>query len=80
MKKIRWRLRNTEGRNSQRKRYYNKYREARNSRRKWKKVEDRAVLLREVPDNILHVFLGRSVQAIQTRRSNILNHALRFFN
>ena len=77
MKKIRWRLRNTKGRNLQRKRYYDKYRRARNSHDRWKNWEERVVVFGHFPDNKLHLLLGRSIQAIQVKRSKILNHALR---
>jgi hypothetical protein len=67
----RWRDRHPEVKAKERMRYYRQFQ--RNNRRKWKKwteEEDRQIMARrKLPDSKLSVLLGRSVQAIQQRRS-----------
>jgi hypothetical protein len=67
----RWRNRPPEVKAKERLRYYRQFQK--NNRRKWKKwteEEDKKITARNKrPDSKLSVLLGRSVQAIQQRRS-----------
>ena len=45
--------------------------DARNSRAEWTEREDKMVLAHSIPDRELAAKIGRSVQAIQIRRSRI---------
>lgn len=65
-----WRLKNIPKRNEQRKRYYAKSsKEAYNNRRLWNYEDLKEIILHRFSDRILSTVLGRSVQAIQIRRS-----------
>lgn len=66
-----WRLRNTAYRNKERERYYAQFRPALNSRIKWNDLDIDEILMAKYPDRILSLRLGRSVQAIQVKRSKI---------
>jgi hypothetical protein len=67
----RWRSEHPEVKSKERLRYYRQFQQ--NNKRKWKKwtvTEDRRITARDKPvDSKLSVRLGRSVQAIQQRRS-----------
>jgi hypothetical protein len=58
-------------RNLYRQRNYAQTQGAPNTRNPWTEAEDKQVLAREVTDRELSAKLGRSVQAIQIRRSRI---------
>lgn len=55
----------------QRLRYYRKTQNARNSYKRWSKQEVEMVLRHDISDTELSVKLGRSVQAIQLKRSRM---------
>lgn len=58
-------------RNKQRKRYYKKTEQARNSFKKWTHEEDYNIFEYGLTDTELSLILGRSVSAIQCRRCNL---------
>ena len=58
-------------RNERRQRNYAQTQDAPNARTEWTEREDRMVLAHEIPDRELAAKIGRSVQAIQVRRSRI---------
>ncbi len=68
-----WRLRYPDRRNSQKKRYYKKTAVgAKNSRIKWTTKEIDSIIASNKPrDTVLAKKLGRSVEAIQVKRSKI---------
>ena len=47
---------------------------------RWTSREDIAALNKEIPDRELHRLLGRSVQAIQIRRSSLRKLPINFFD
>jgi len=63
-----WRLRNPDGRNKQRKKYYKQSQNALNTKVRWNEVDLDEILMSEETDRILAARLGRSVQAIQNKR------------
>lgn len=70
----RWRDSHPEVKAKERHRYYRQFQK--NNKRKWKKwteAEDRKIMARKKPDSKLSATLGRSVQAIQQRRSDLRN-------
>jgi hypothetical protein len=75
----RWRDRHPEVKAKERLRYYRQFQN--NNKRKWKKwseQEDKQITARnKPPDSKLSVKLGRSVQAIQQRRSCLVKGVLR---
>lgn len=56
---------------AQRKRYYDKTTNQRNSRKKWTQYEIETILEHEKPDSELSKHLGRSVRSIQVKRSRL---------
>jgi hypothetical protein len=68
-----WREKHPEVKAAERLRYYRQFQT--NNKRKgkrWTKEEDREIMARNAPaDSVLSARLGRSVQAIQQRRSSI---------
>ncbi len=68
-----WRSKHLEVKAAERLRYYRQFQK--NNKRKWKKwteEEDRMITARNAPaDSKLSARLGRSVQAIQQRRSSL---------
>ena len=67
-----WRNNNRDIFNEQKKRYYGKSaRNAHNYRKQWTHEEDNLVLKHEISDTELAKQIGRSVQAIQIRRSRL---------
>ena len=68
----RWRDKNKEAHNEMKKRNYHmstKY--ATNNKRPWTKEEEKMILEHSITDRQLAQKLGRSVQAIQVRRSKL---------
>jgi hypothetical protein len=63
-----WRLSHPEGRNLDRKRYYNKSSYAKNYYRRWVWEEIQLILYSRLTDSKLSKILGRSVQSIQIKR------------
>lgn len=61
----------TNKRNERRQRNYAQTAGAPNTRSEWTEREDRLVLAHAIPDRELAAQIGRSVQAIQIRRSRI---------
>lgn len=70
---LRWRLKNPDKRNEQKKRNYRQTQGQQRTRRVWTEEEERQILAtpRET-DATLAKRIGRSVQAIQLRRSKLL--------
>ena len=72
----RWRAKHPEVKAAERLRYYRQFQK--NNRRKgkkWSEEEDRKITARNAPaDSKLSARLGRSVQAIQQRRSALNSH------
>lgn len=64
-----WRLSNPEGRNLDRKKYYNKSSYAKNYYRRWVWEEIQLILYSRLTDSKLSSILGRSVASIQIKRS-----------
>ncbi len=67
-----WRLKNTDKRNAERKRYYNRFPSPYDGGRRWTFLEADLAISFEGTDRELHVVLGRSIQAIQTKRCKLL--------
>ena len=69
---LKWRKSHKAAWNKQKQRYYARgATDTRNYKKQWTKEEDNVILAREMPDRILAKKLGRSVQAIQVRRSKL---------
>jgi len=66
-----WRLKHPEERNKQRKRYYKQFQNAKNSRKRWSPEDIDEVLFSHPCDRDLSHEIGRSVQAIQVKRSKL---------
>lgn len=67
-----WRNNHRDIFNEQKKRYYSKSAlNAQNFKKQWTHEEDNLVLKHEISDNELAKQIGRSVQAIQIRRSRL---------
>ena len=67
-----WRNNNRDIFNEEKKRYYSKSaRDAYNFKKQWTHEEDNLVLKHEISDAELAKQIGRSVQAIQIRRSRL---------
>ena len=69
----RWRKRFPEKRNEERKRYYDQFLSGNFNEGKWWSQEDDQLILNRphLHDRVLHKILGRSVEAIQVRRSKL---------
>ena len=63
-----WRLRNVAKRNAQRKRYYNKHPNLLAEYKRWSVLDADLILMSKGTDRALHIVLGRSIQAIQSKR------------
>lgn len=72
-----WRLKHTTKRNIGRKRYYNRFPSPYDGGRHWTVLEIDLALSFEGTDRQLHIVLGRSVQAIQTKRCKLNNYKSR---
>ena len=66
-----WRAKHPERRNEQRRRYYRQFQNARNKGKKWTKDELDMILFFGFTDRELSRELGRSVGAIQVKRSKM---------
>lgn len=64
-----WRIKHPHKRNNGNLRYYRKTQGARNSNTRWTKEEIEMILEHSITDNELSELLGRSVRAIQVKRS-----------
>ena len=67
-----WRLLHTKLRNEGRKRYYTQFRDNERSNHKWNFIEAGLILVPKLSDRFLHDVLGRSVQAIQVKRCELM--------
>ena len=66
-----WRKNNPEKWQAIKKKYYDQFRPAINERQPYTDYEDTMILISLLSDRELHQILGRSVEAIQVRRSKI---------
>jgi hypothetical protein len=67
-----WRKKNPKKRNEERKKNYSQTNiNCPNATKKWELFEEILVLKRDKTDRELHIALGRSVQAIQVKRSKL---------
>jgi len=67
-----WRLRHTKKRNAQRAKYYHKHSKASARLERWSERECNLIMARWHSDVMLHLLLARSVQAIQSKRCELL--------
>lgn len=67
-----WRLLHTKLRNEGRKRYYVRFQSARMSRKRWDIGDSDFVIMSKLSDRALSILLGRSVQAIQVKRCELM--------
>ena len=67
-----WRLRHTKQRNAQRARYYLKHSIAFKGYIRWNQPECSMILDPSYSDVVLHLILGRSIQAIQSKRCALI--------
>jgi hypothetical protein len=66
-----WRYNHPEKRYSGKQRYYDKTRNAPNRRQPWSAEHERLVLEHTIPDSQLSAIIGRSVNAIQRKRTRL---------
>jgi hypothetical protein len=72
-----WRLKNPKKRNAERKKYYDKHRDnpqnSRRSKKRWSKGEIERIISFDLSvDAIIAKEIGRSVEAIQVKRSKLI--------
>ena len=71
-----WRLKNPEKRNRERRRYYKQFQNAKNSRRRWTLEDMDEIMFSHPCDRDLSRKNGRSVQAIQVKRCQLWKELL----